>query len=66
MVEKISETKQQEKNYLKRIDIIMLSKLKKRGNLFNLEELASHIYIMDSKATGMKMSGKISNKSKIG
>jgi len=51
---------------LKSIDDIMISKLKKPGNLFNAEDLASHISIMDSEATDIKKSGTTSNKSKIG
>ena len=36
---------------MKSIDDIMTSKLKKPGNLFNAEELASHISIVDSATT---------------
>lgn len=64
---KMSEAKQQELNYLKSVDDIMTAKLKKPGNLFNAEELASHISIMDSQTTDPnKKSGTNSNQSKKG
>ena len=62
---KINQAKQQEKNYLKSIDDIMLSKLKKPGNFSMLRSLLV-ISIMDSEATDMKKRGTTSNKSKIG
>lgn len=63
----MSEAKQQELNYLKSVDDIMTAKLKKPGNLFNAEELASHISIMDSQTTDPnKKSGTNSNQSKKG
>jgi len=49
-VEKISESKQQEIEYLKSIEDIMTEKLKNSKNLFDVDAPASHLSIQTSKS----------------
>ena len=60
--EKISESKQQEINYLKSIDDIMAEKLKNPNSLFDAEAMASHIVIESSTDIKQGKSGSTSSK----